>query len=73
MKTNHGRLQRGAVFLTALFLTWGVLSAGAEGASVRGTVRIGSDPGEGGVVYLKEGAPKPPVKVKKEEELRYRC
>lgn len=62
--------QKGALFIAALSLCSASFPAVAEGASVRGMVRIGADPGEGGVVYLKESAPKPPAKKNKEVTIR---
>ena len=62
--------QRGAIFIGVLCLFWASFPVGAEGAAVRGTVRIGSEPGEGAVVYLKESSPKPPAGPKKEATIR---
>ncbi|HZR46649.1 MAG TPA: plastocyanin/azurin family copper-binding protein, partial [Candidatus Manganitrophaceae bacterium] len=45
--------------LPVLFLGWLLFASGAEGAGVEGAVRIGAEPGEGAVVYLKETGPKP--------------
>ena len=62
--------QRGTVFIAAFSLFWVSFSAGAAGASVQGTVRIGSDPGEGAVVYLKENGSKPAAGPKREVTIR---
>lgn len=45
-------------------------SAGAEAGAVRGTVRVGSDLGEGAVVYLKDTRPKPAPVPPKEVTIR---
>lgn len=59
----QGRIRRGVLSVLTLWFVAVYFSAGAEAAAVRGTVRIGSDLGEGAVVYLKETGPKPaPVK-----------
>ena len=55
----RGRRFRGAAWILALGLVWVCLSAIAEAAPIRGAVRIGSEPVEGAVVYLKETGPKP--------------
>lgn len=55
----RGRVRRGAASVLALCFLLGYFSAGAEAAAVRGTLRIGSDSGEGAVVYLKDTGPKP--------------
>ncbi len=70
METSSRGFQGGVIFIAALCLFWASFPAGAEGAAVRGTVRIGAEPGEGGVVYLKGRAPKPPAKAKKEVTIR---
>ena len=53
------RIRWGAASILVLSILGFYGIAGAQGPSVGGTVRIGSDPGEGAVVYLKERSTKP--------------
>lgn len=52
-------IQRGVVSILVIWSAAVYFSASAEAAAVRGSVRIGSDAGEGAVVYLKDTRPKP--------------
>ncbi len=66
----RGRIRRGAIAGLVFWFAVICLSAGAQAAAVRGTVRIGSDPGEGSVVYLKETGPKPAPVPPKQATIR---
>lgn len=72
LRLGQGTVRRGAMAIVA-FSLFGFLSAGAEGADVRGKVRIGGDPGDGAVVYLKEvkgTGPQAAKRPKKEVTIR---
>lgn len=61
---------KAATSILALCLAWVYLSASAEAATVQGTVRIGSEPGEGAVVYLKSSGAKPAPVPPKQATIR---
>jgi plastocyanin len=70
-------IRRGVLSILTLWSVAVYFPANAEAAAVRGTVRIGSDLGEGAVVYLKETGPKPapvkPIEVTiRQENLEFR-
>ncbi len=56
---DYGKIRSGAISIVAFGLVWICFSTMAEAAAIRGSVRIGSDSGEGAVVYLKETRSKP--------------
>lgn len=52
-------ISRAVVSIFSLWFILLVAASGAAGADIEGAVRIGAEPGEGAVVYLKETGPKP--------------
>lgn len=70
MAIDRRKVLRGAGSILALWLAAVFFSPGAAAATVRGTVRINSEPGDGTVVYLTNSGPKPAPVVPKNATIR---